>query len=255
MSPEAPSTLSSEANGRQALSRALVVTGIAIAVINMILAWTIMFTRPVGPSLQDRAPPPAPTTTAEKSTTDQSLTYIFTPLFRATELQHVGEQNIRILAVAFSFALLSVGFSLFVMGIEGALSLKGEVNNLGKLVVQTASPGVICILFSTVVLTVLLVLTQVQFGDTQEAAKAQGIKAEAEAKARLIDAEANARMRQNMEKESAKWQRRMEEDRVKFQRESEQSWRKMEEERLKFKREMEEEELKFKRELEIERAK
>jgi len=223
MSAHDSPTPESRKNSRHTLSGALVVTGIAIAVINMALAWVMMFTRPTGiPSTNISA---QISSVEKKATTSDSsmefLTQMLTPLVRSYELKGVGEQNVLVLAIAFSFALLSVGFSLFVMGIEGALSLRGEVADMGKLVLRTASPGVLCILFSTAILATLLVLTQVKFGDTQEAAKAELIRAEAQAKTQQTIAEESARFKRQMDEDSAKFQRKMDEDRINFEREME----------------------------------
>jgi hypothetical protein len=208
----------------QSLSGFLVVTGIAIAVVNMALAWTIMFTRPLGPPI---TAPVAQTSVGAKS---DGAADVIGPMIRAAEAQQVGEQNILILCVAFAFAVLSIGFSLFVMGIEGALSVQGEVADFGRLVVRTASPGVLCIVLALAVILTLLVLTQVRFGDTQEAAKAELIRAEAQAKTEQTIALQAARFDLQLKEESAKLERKLEEDRIKFE-------QKLEQDRQQFERE------------------
>jgi len=215
----------------------LVVTGIVIAVANMVLAWTIMFTHPTVPS-QSQAPGPAKQETAagQADSSMQQVYQIFQPVFRQAELKQISEQNVLRLGIAFSFALLSVGFSLFVMGIEGALSVSGEVPDLAKLVIRTASPGVLCIVLATAVITTLLVLTQVTFGDTKEAAQAELVRAEAEAKTQQTLAEESARLKRALDEDNAKFQQKMEEDKIKFE------------------RQVEQEKIKFERQLELERV-
>ncbi len=213
-----PTTLPAPRQART-LSQALVVTGILIAVANMTLAWVLMFTRPTDvPAASAHA---AAHATAEGAvTTDASsplLVETMRTLVRSEQARQLVNSNILMLTIAFSFALMSIGFSLFVMGIEGALSLHGKVPALGSLMLTTASPGILCIVLSTLTLMALLVFTQMTFGDTQEAAKAEAIRAEADAKVRLIDAEASAKERQNLELEAARSRREAEEQQVRFE--------------------------------------
>ncbi len=201
------------------LSQALVVTGIVIAVANMVLAWVMMFTRPTD-VVDANAHQQQPVAESKSTQMDDGIAMTMEwmrPLVRSEQRRELVNSNILTLTVAFSFALMAIGFSLFVMGIDGALSFNGEIKQVGRLVLKTASPGMLCILLSALTLILLLWFTQVTFGDTQEAAKAEVIRAEAEARVRLIEAEAGAKERQNSELESARVSREAEEQRVRFE--------------------------------------
>jgi hypothetical protein len=201
------------------LSQALVVTGIVIAVANMALAWVMMFTRPtdVVDANAHRQVPVAEGKAAQADSGTAMTMEWMRPLVRSQQLRELVNSNILTLTVAFSFALMAIGFSLFVMGIDGALSFNGEIKQVGSLVLKTASPGILCIVLSALTLILLLWFTQVTFGDTVEAAKAETIRAEADARIRLIDAEASAKQMQNMELERARAMRELEEQRTRFE--------------------------------------
>lgn len=201
------------------LSQALVVTGIAIAVANMVLAWVMILTRPtdvVDANTHQQVAAVEGKAAQMDSTTAMTMEWM-RPLVRSEQRRELVNSNILTLTVAFSFALMAIGFSLFVMGIDGALSFTTEVDKVGSLMLKTASPGVLCILLSALTLILLLWFTQVTFGDTQEAAKADVIRAEADARVRLIEAEAAAKQRQNMEVELARATHELEVQRMRFE--------------------------------------
>lgn len=199
------------------LSQALVVTGIVIAVANMALAWIMMFTRPTETAILAQPAPAAAAKPQESTPSNDFMSEMLRPAIRSGAMREVADTNVRTLTVSFAFALMAIGFSLFVMGIEGALSFRGEVPDIGRLVLTTASPGILCILLSAGMLALLLVLTQVTFGDTQEAARAEVIRAEAEAKVRLMEAETDARQRQNFNLEAEQARLEADEWRRKFE--------------------------------------
>jgi hypothetical protein len=201
------------------LSQALMITGIVIAVANMVLAWVMMFTRPsdVADANAHQQLPVAESKSRQLDDGTAMTMEWMRPLVRSEQRRELVNSNILTLTVAFSFALMAIGFSLLVMGIDGALSINGEIKEVGRLVLKTASPGMLCILLSALTLILLLWFTQVTFGDTQEAAKADVIRAEADAKVRLIEAEASAKERQNSELELARMQREADEQRVRFE--------------------------------------
>lgn len=212
------SVLAPASRRSRTLSQALVVTGIVIAVANMVLAWVMMFTRPSDVADANGHQLPVAESKSKQLDDGTAMTMEWMrPMVRTEQRRELVNSNILTLTVAFSFALMAIGFSLFVMGIDGALSFDGEIKQVGRLVLKTASPGMLCILLSALTLILLLWFTQVTFGDTQEAAKAEVIRAEADAKVRLIEAEASAKERQNSELESARVQREAEEQRVRFE--------------------------------------
>ncbi|HRH88058.1 MAG TPA: hypothetical protein PLO41_14505 [Rubrivivax sp.] len=200
------------------LSQALVVTGIVIAVANMVLAWVMMFTRPT--DVTDAiADPRAAAVEGKAAQLDPSMAATMAwlgPSLRSDQRRELVNTNILTLTVAFSFALMAIGFSLFVMGIEGALSFHTELDQVGRLVLKTASPGILCIVLSTLTLIVLLWFTQTTFGDTAEAAKAETIRAEAEARVRLLQAEADVKEKEG-EANAARAQRELEAQTTRFE--------------------------------------
>ena len=67
-----------------------------------------------------------------------------------------NQHMVNILGLAFSFALIAVGFSLFVMGIESAVQLKGEHKDFGGLALKTTSPGVVCFVLAAILISITL---------------------------------------------------------------------------------------------------
>ena len=61
-------------------------------------------------------------------------------------------QTLSVVAMAGSFAMMSIGFALFVMGAEGAFQLEGSAPTGGNLVLKSTAPGVICFALATLVL-------------------------------------------------------------------------------------------------------
>lgn len=118
-------------------ARMLTIAGIAIAIMNMIAVWVLMLQESSGAwGLPNGS---APAMEAAVQLAERILTY----------------EEAR-LALGFAFALLAIGFSFFVMGIESAISFKGEQKDLGSVALKTTSPGVICIILATVLVSFIL---------------------------------------------------------------------------------------------------
>ena len=67
------------------------------------------------------------------------------------EVHHKGianKQVITVVAMAAGFGLLSVGFALFVMGIESAFQVSGSAGEVGEVVLKASSPGLMCFLLA-----------------------------------------------------------------------------------------------------------
>lgn len=61
-------------------------------------------------------------------------------------------QTLCVVAMAGAFAMMAIGFALFVMGAEGAFQLEGSAPSGGNLVLKSTAPGVICFALATLVL-------------------------------------------------------------------------------------------------------
>ena len=126
-------------------SRMLVATGVAIACVNMSLAWTMMFQRPCE-NISTRIEKPTeeakrPAVAARRPPLSDDANMIMERMFRTLEQNSARSHSVTILVLAFSFALLAIGFSLFVMGVEGALHFGVSADDLGSLAIKMASPG------------------------------------------------------------------------------------------------------------------
>jgi hypothetical protein len=62
-----------------------------------------------------------------------------------------NKQTTVIVAVAASFSLIALGFALFVMGFEAAYTISGNSPG-GSLVIQAASPGLLCFVLAALVI-------------------------------------------------------------------------------------------------------
>jgi hypothetical protein len=221
-------------------SRGLTITGIVIAILNMALAWTMMFansertaatteeaaarkTRAASQVMrldsQPAAKPQAATTIPTKSTTDaaDSSATMMAAILGATELTTQSQERRSTVLLGFCFALIAIGFSLFVMGVEGAIGVRGEAKDFGTLLVKTSSPGLFCILLSAILvgMNMLPALSDSRAAPAESKtdvvraegsaksdairedafAKEQVLRAEADAKERVIEAETNAKER------------------------------------------------------------
>lgn len=63
-----------------------------------------------------------------------------------------GTQTLCVVAMAGSFAMMAIGFALFVMGAEGAFQLEGSAPTGGNLVLKSTTPGVLCFTLAAIVL-------------------------------------------------------------------------------------------------------
>ncbi|SAL04934.1 hypothetical protein AWB81_06947 [Caballeronia arationis] len=196
-------------------SRGLTVAGIVIAILNMALAWTMMFSgadRPAadvassheafksafhGPASDSRTTnTPQSDTSVPSNVKDAELGGMMDKLVQALQILSASEERRTTLILGFCFALISIGFSLFVMGIEGAIGLRGEARDFGSLLVKTSSPGLFCILLASLLVAVSLVSSSDKApGAATEPTKADILRAEADAKERVIQAETSAKER------------------------------------------------------------
>lgn len=207
-------------------SRGLIVTGIAIAVLNMALAWIMLFLGPTSQTGTHSTPSPPVPAIAQPSPVEPdakrqvpSNTPPRVPRFgdyadssngmmakMIDVYQGVSQSQERqtTLLLGFCFALMSIGFSLFVMGIEGAADFKGDAKEFGSLAIKVSSPGILCIFFSSLLIALgiggLSRTPSIEPAESKADAiraefegKEQVLRAEVDAKERLIDAETQAK--------------------------------------------------------------
>lgn len=67
-----------------------------------------------------------------------------------------NKQTIMMVAVAAGFGLLALGFSLFVMGMRGAMHLAGGNEQLGQVMLRSTSPGLVCFLLGAALIAFAL---------------------------------------------------------------------------------------------------
>jgi len=197
-------------------SRGLIVTGIIIAVLNMALAWSMMFLGPtpqrgdhaanppraqtsLEPAKAQSAParpePPGAATTRTQNPWDssESPTLGLAKLMEMYQGMAQSQERQMTLLLGFCFALISIGFSLFVMGIEGAARFKGDAKEFGSLTVKVSSPGLFCIFLASML--VALSFAGSSGGNANEAAesKADVVRAESDGKEQLLRTEAQTK--------------------------------------------------------------
>lgn len=69
-------------------------------------------------------------------------------MLRTAQNQH----TIIVVAMSAAFALVAVGFALFVMGAEGAFKLQGAVGDHGNMVIKSTAPGLLCFVLAALVI-------------------------------------------------------------------------------------------------------
>src|SRR5262245_38891355 len=202
--------------------RALTVLGVAIALLNMGLAWLVIFQAPkiaVGGNAGGRVPGAALFRAAGGSTTQKAATpeessnavmEVISESIRSDTFRAAREHHETVMILAFSFALLAIGFALFVMGVEGALKIVGERPDIGKIAIWLASPGLLCVVAAAAIIGGKLFFANF---DTPGRATARGIEAEARAKEALIRAEADAKTQETFAKQQEAWAREREAER------------------------------------------
>lgn len=196
-------------------SRGLTISGIVIAILNMSLAWTMMFSSGPSPPAASlvsaaesvlRSPaastdrhgnaPARPSARPYSNAGEATASELIDKILRQSQRESEAEDRRTILLLGFCFALISIGFSLFVMGIEGAIGLKGQAGDFGSLVVKTGSPGLFCILLASVLVALSLAY---KFNASSPASQPPDrvaiLNAETEAKERTLDAETWAKER------------------------------------------------------------
>ena len=119
-------------------------TGMAVAGANLTLAWLVMWH--VRPTSSISIPSPA------LPTGDGMFDASGFIAASMVSYQHV----VNIVGATFAFALLGIGFSLFVIGIENTFNLKAEGTGLGKLTMASVSPGIACILAASTLIGITL---------------------------------------------------------------------------------------------------
>jgi hypothetical protein len=192
--------------------RMLTVLGVGIALLNMGLAWLVIFQAPraalggdaggrVPGAALFRAPGSSRQGPATPDETGNAMMEMIGESIRSDTFRAAREHHETVVILAFSFALLAIGFALFVMGVEGTIKIVGQRQDLGKIAVWMASPGLLCVVAAASIIGAKVFFANF---DTPGRATARGIEAEARAKEVLIRAEADARQQDawNREREA-----------------------------------------------------
>lgn len=205
-------------------SRGLVITGIVIAVLNMSLAWVMLFfgqpflrteqleqfartqlSAPLSATDAGASSPPDSAASDQIAGLEPSERWLHKMLEMFQQESEIQARQTTLL-LAFCFALVAIGFSLFVMGIEGALAFRGDAREFGSVALKVSSPGLFCIFLAALLIALSLgnrfdeVSTQlpeskVDIIQAESLGKEQVIRAEADAKEQVLRAEAEARER------------------------------------------------------------
>jgi hypothetical protein len=134
----------------------LVLCGVAIALLNMGIAWYVIWSSNAfvmtGLVTKDNVSATSQAVSMITDATSDQL-IVLNKLVEA-DVNHrliANKQALIIAAMAASFSLVAVGFALFVMGVEAAYTISGK-NPTGSIVFQASSPGLICFLFAALII-------------------------------------------------------------------------------------------------------
>lgn len=169
------SDLTAKSGGKTVLEKTTgfsVTLAVIVFLANMVAAWWItgesskVISRPL---IQD-------TSTAVSLAIDHSAgasanNHVLLNRVLDTELMLRAAQNrhtITVVSLSVAFALVAIGFALFVMGAEGAFRLEGQVRGESNLMVKATAPGLLCFVLATVVVIfALLSRTELEPGAFQ----------------------------------------------------------------------------------------
>ncbi len=178
----APKTHTTTNEHRSALERvgtASVYLAIAIFLLNMVGAWYMVARSGgvVGRALIDPRQPTAASLALEKMSSADGNGHVFINHLVTAELQLLTVQNqhtISVVAMSAAFALLAIGFALFVMGAEGAFKIAGKLSDGQNLVLKSTAPGLLCFFLSALLIYATLTHGHIQIVDAARDVLAQG---------------------------------------------------------------------------------
>ena len=136
----------------------LIVIGVVLFIANMGFAWFVAIdsTKFVTSDLVDSKNPSDPvkqvlTRTREAKPNEQvTLNRV---VDAKVHLKSVSNKQAAVMVgMASGFALLAIGFALFVMGVKGAFEADFDAGEKGKLVLSASSPGILCFVLAAAVL-------------------------------------------------------------------------------------------------------
>lgn len=76
-----------------------------------------------------------------------------------------NQQMIAVIALAASFAMMAIGFALFIMGAEGAFKIAAKAPDGSNVVLKSTAPGLLCFLFATLLVWATLSSGKIQLTD------------------------------------------------------------------------------------------
>lgn len=131
----------------------IVSAGIAIFVVNIIIAWLVAYqsSQRVGRPFIAKDTETAASKALEKMSGAKPNEILLLSKLVEADVHYTvvsNKQTITIIGVAFAFGMLALGFSLSIMGIKSSLEFKGEVADRASLVIRSSAPGVVCFLLA-----------------------------------------------------------------------------------------------------------
>jgi hypothetical protein len=131
--------------------------GIVIFALNMIAGWSIAFfswafvAQPLG---ADRSSVTREAMHGIANGVDPNVATFMTRIVESeVHLKAVAnKQSLVMVAMAGGFGLFALGFSLFIMGLRGAIELSGGKPDVGPIVLRSTSPGLVCFVLGAVLI-------------------------------------------------------------------------------------------------------
>ena len=168
-------------DGKTALEKvgtASVYLAIVIFIFNMTGAWYMVVRSGgvVGRALIDPTRPTASSLALEKMSGADGNGHVFLNHLLTAELQLrtvQNQQTLSVVVMSAAFALLAIGFALFVMGAEGAFKITGKISDGQNLVLKSTAPGLLCFILSALFIYATISRGQIQVIDASREVSSQ----------------------------------------------------------------------------------
>jgi hypothetical protein len=139
-------------------AKALAIIGVSIFILNMALAWIVAHESNdyiMQPLISEKNRDSASAKAMDMVIGADANTHVFLNRLVEADVHHREVSNMQsavIVTMAFAFGLTAVGFALFVMGIDKAFQFEGEADKIGRVVVRSTAPGVLCFALAAVIM-------------------------------------------------------------------------------------------------------
>lgn len=157
MANEAPEDPPPAPSAMDKVLKPSVYLAILVFLLNMIGAWAVAgrSTQVIGRPLVMDGQRTAVAEAIGLAGSDNQKTHVFINRLLDADTQArviQSRQSVVVVAMSAAFALIAIGFALFVMGAEGAFKVQGQVADRGALVVKATAPGILCFVLATCVI-------------------------------------------------------------------------------------------------------